>query len=305
MTTSAEEVQRAGRQQRLGSGENRRQHEMWERDALAELRSGSVSRALAAYEGSGRVTAAPDAETVRETMVNSWWRSRQRGEQAMMYALRRSDVEDLNRRGRALMQAAGTLGSERLVVGSREFAIGDEVLCLRNDRRLGVRNGTVGVVAGVSKVAGEVTLADGTRLPFTYMAAGHLTYAYASTVHKAQGATTDRAFLLGSDQLYREAGYVGLSRGRVSNELFVVSGDTERLETVVKGLQTSRAQSLARTQLAPELKEDVAALLADPPPWARAALGEPPHSGPGPLQVGRASSPRRFLSGACRHHRPG
>ena len=40
---------------------------------------------------------------------------------------------------------------------------------------------------------------------------------------RPKGATVDRAFLLGSDQLYREAGYVGMSRGRLSNELFVVA----------------------------------------------------------------------------------
>jgi len=63
-----------------------------------------------------------------------------------------------------------------------------------------------------------VVLAGGTHVPSSYLEAGHLTHAYASTVHKAQGATVDRAYLLGSDRLYREAGYVGMSRGRLSND---------------------------------------------------------------------------------------
>jgi conjugative relaxase-like TrwC/TraI family protein len=271
--------------------DNRRQAEAWERDALAELRSGSVGTAISAYERAGRVTLAQGPDGAREALVEAWWASRQRGEMAMMYALRRADVEDLNRRGRARMERAGLLGTERLVVGDLEFASGDQVMCLRNDRRLGVANGTIGTVTSVA--VGEVVLVDGTRLPARYLEAGHLTHALASTVHKAQGATVERAFLLGSDQLYREAGYVGLSRARLSSELFVVAPEDQRemdnpLGHVVRDLQTSRAQSLAMAQgdrgLNAEGRGDVdvardlakRALLADPPAWATEALGPVP-----------------------------
>jgi hypothetical protein len=218
-------------------------------------------------------------------MVGAWWESRQRGEEAMMYALRRSDVDDLNARARARLDAAGVLGDERLEVAGRRFAPGDRIMALRNDRRLGARNGTIAAVASVDLAEGSVTLADGTYLPADYLEAGHLAHAYASTVHKAQGATVDRAFLLGSDQLYREAGYVGLSRGRLSNELFAVAAEVgDGVEDLVRPLSTSRAQSLALDQLgtkdlAPG-HQQTRVLLADPPAWACKALGEPPVSGP-------------------------
>jgi ATP-dependent exoDNAse (exonuclease V) alpha subunit len=269
--------------------ENRRQHETWERDALVELRSGSVADAVSAYERARRVTMAPTAQQSREALVDAWWQSRQAGEEAMMYALRRSDVDDLNARARARMDNAGLLGQDRLHLADREFAPGDEVMCLRNDRRLGVRNGTTGAVASV-RPAG-VILADGTQLPAAYIEDGHLTHAFASTVHKAQGATVDRAFLLGSDQLYREAGYVGMSRARLSNELFVVAPDPGRelddgLGHVVRCLASSRAHELAVDQLPASQTPTPAvrapsprALLADPPLWATEALGHPPLAG--------------------------
>jgi len=226
------------------------------------------------------VSLASSAEGAREAMVDAWWASRRSGEDAMMYALRRADVDDLNARARVRLEASGELGSERLAVAGREFAVGDKVMCLRNDHRLGVRNGTVGAVASVNQAEGELVISDGTRLPSSYLQAGHLTYSYASTVHKAQGATVDRAFLLGSGQLYREAGYVGMSRGRLSNEVFVVaSGLAEGLEDLADGLKTSRAQSLGVAQLGGSTRER-RALLADPPEWAVNALGEPPLSGP-------------------------
>ena len=266
--------------------ENRRQREPWERQALAQLRAGPVGQALEAFENAGRVMLAPSAEAAREAMVGAWWQSVQSGEEAMMYALRRADVDDLNARARARRDAAGQLGPERLVVAGREFATGDKIMCLRNDRRLGVRNGSVATIASVDPDLGAVTLSEGAVLPPAYLGAGHLTHAYASTVHKAQGATVDRAFLLGSDQLYREAGYVGLSRARLSNQLFVVAeGPGRRLADVLPWIGASRAQHMALEHLegpSPDLgRQAPATLLADPPDWALAALGPVPVTGLG------------------------
>ena len=62
------------------------------------------------------------------------------------------------------------------------------------------------------------------RLPEAYVAE-HLDHAYATTIHKAQGATYDRVLLLGDDRLYRQAGYTGLSRGRDRNDIYLVVDD--------------------------------------------------------------------------------
>ena len=52
-----------------------------------------------------------------------------------------------------------------------------------------------------------------------------------STVHKAQGMTCDRAFLLATDDLYQELGYVALSRGRLGNHIVTVGGLEHDLES--------------------------------------------------------------------------
>ena len=59
-------------------------------------------------------------------------------------------------------------------------------------------------------------------LPGEYVDAGHLAHGYATTIHKTQGATVDRGLLLGTDELFRERGYVGMSRGRLSNHLYLL-----------------------------------------------------------------------------------
>lgn len=50
-------------------------------------------------------------------------------------------------------------------------------------------------------------------------------------MHKAQGATIDESLPLVDDQTYREAAYTGLSRGRVANRVYVVTDDTDAIES--------------------------------------------------------------------------
>ena len=195
-------------------------------------------------------------------MVGEWWAARATGADAVMFAVTRSDVEALNRLARELARDAGHLGASELVGGGRAFAVGDDVLTLRPDRRLGVLNGTAATVIALDLDAGSLTMISrkgaAVVLPPSYLEAGHLGWGYAMTLHKGQGATVDRAFLLAGDGLYREAGYTGLSRGRSSNDIYLVAGgsfvdeDHDRrapgrdpMTALTSSLSRSRAQSLA------------------------------------------------------------
>lgn len=241
---------------------NRRQREAWERAALADLRDGDVDAALSAYESRGRIVRGESAVEVREAMAADWWAATVAGESALMLAPRRAEVDDLNARARLRMARAGRLSGSEVVVDERPFQAGDRVLALRNDRRVGVFNGTRGTVAAVDAERRELTVATDAGpsviLSARYLDAGHVAHGYAVTAHKAQGATVDRAMLLGTDAVYRELGYVGMSRGRLSNTLYVVGaaedvadvhhGAARREqpdELVFRALATSRAKSLA------------------------------------------------------------
>ncbi len=209
--------------------ENRRQTDPTERHALSELRGGDVTRAVALLRERGGVVTGPNSDAVRDGMVGEWWTHRQAGGDALMLARRNADVDDLNRRARRLLAGAGELVGEAIEVAGRPFQIGDQVVCLRNDYRLDVRNGTTGTITNINHQQRSITIDTGDgrrRLDAAYLAAGLIRHGYAVTVHKAQGRTTDHGLLLGTDDLTRESGYVGLSRGRESNRLYIVS--TER-----------------------------------------------------------------------------
>jgi ATP-dependent exoDNAse (exonuclease V) alpha subunit len=212
-----------------------RQVEAWDREALAQLRQGKVQLWSEAYRDHGRLVARPTADELRATLVEDWWQAARQPDagDAVIIAHRRSDVADLNALARERMARDSRLGEEELTTDRRAFAVGDRVIARRNDRRAGVVNGTRGEVVGVDMDARSVAVrvADGTErtLASQYLDDGWLDHAYALTAHAAQGATVDRSFVLGSDELYREWGYTALSRHRDQARFYIVSpGSVER-----------------------------------------------------------------------------
>ena len=201
----------------------------------------------------------------------------------LMLAARRADVDDLNRRARTLLAGHGLLRGPVLEVSVepgpdaptgagpvvRRFAVGDQVIARTNHYSVGLLNGQTGTVLAVHPDTGSLdirTPAGPLRLGPAYLTAGGLDHGYAITIHQAQGLTTDTALLLGGSGLYREAGYVALSRGRVHNAVHLLDGpdqlapETEPCQPhprpttahpnhphdeLAKTLRTTRAQAMA------------------------------------------------------------
>ena len=67
---------------------------------------------------------------------------------------------------------------------------------------------------------------------------------YALTVFRSQGITVDHTFGLGGDSLFQEAGYTQLSRGRLSNNLYVTAPENPRWEIGHRGDGTDRRDAL-------------------------------------------------------------
>jgi ATP-dependent exoDNAse (exonuclease V) alpha subunit len=135
--------------QRLGASEltvNRRQVEAWEQRAIEDVRAGNLERAIAAYAEHDRIQAFEARDDRDRALVSDWWQGHQQGDQPVIYAHRRAQVDHLNQVCQRLRAEHGQLGPERLVVGDRNLAVGDVVVFGANAKdRLGVVNGTTAV----------------------------------------------------------------------------------------------------------------------------------------------------------------
>jgi Ti-type conjugative transfer relaxase TraA len=201
--------------------EIRRQREDWQREATRELATGRTGAALDRYEAAGMVSAHETHEAARGALVDGWDAVRQARPEAsqVMLAHTRADVAELNQLARARMRDAGALGEDQLVQterGQRTFAPGDRVMFLRNERSMGVKNGTLGTLEQIDGAALTVRLdgADRREVQFDLKDYALIDHGYASTIHKSQGVTVDHGHLLASDGLDRHAAYVGMSRHR-------------------------------------------------------------------------------------------
>ena len=207
--------------------EVRRQRTAWQQEATRALATGRTAEAVDRYETSGAVHGHATLDDAKAALLAEWEAERRErpDDSRIMLAHTRVDVRDLNERARALREEAHetywsvTAPTEN---GERRFGINDEVLFGRNDRGLGVKNGTRGRVEWIEgtyadcRIDVAVTDPDGSSRTVRVSLAqyGHLDHGYAATVHKTQGVTVDRAHVLATAGMDRHMAYVALTRHR-------------------------------------------------------------------------------------------
>ena len=129
---------------------NRRQRDPREREALARMREGDPQPYLAHAARHGRLAVDETAIAAKERLLAEWWREARRSPTGnVMLAYHRTDVDELNQAAHALMLHGRRLGTEAVNLGEREHRVGEQVLCRRNDGRLGLRNGMRGTIVGI------------------------------------------------------------------------------------------------------------------------------------------------------------
>ncbi|WP_430418333.1 Ti-type conjugative transfer relaxase TraA [Phenylobacterium sp.] len=227
--------------------EVRRQQVEWQREATPQLATGRTVPALSAYAAAGAVRAHETSEAAREATAAGWWQAKAEapGSSQVMLAYTRDDVTALNGLARGRMQAAGALGPDQVVEttrGARLFAEGERIVFLRNERDLGVKNGTLGTIEQLSETRMGVRLDDGRGVGFDHKAYTDLDHGYATTIHKSQGVTVDRAHVLASGFMDRHATYVALSRHREAMTLHYDRTTFADDAALAKGLARERAK---------------------------------------------------------------
>ena len=204
---------------------------------------GAASLALRAGDGSAlgyyldqRRVHVGDQTTAADQLFTAWAADRAAGRDAIMLAPSRDLVAALNTRARQhrLTHTAASTPAGLLHAWStgQPGPPGDAIITRANDRRLPitgtdwVKNGDRWTVTAVHPDGSLRVQHAATRrritLPASYVRQ-HVTLGYATTVHGAQGITADTCHTLATGQETRQLLYVGLSRGRDANHLYLVT----------------------------------------------------------------------------------
>jgi hypothetical protein len=202
-----------------------RQRDPLERRALAALHDGAPGRWLEWAKEHERVEFGSGRELV-DRAVSDWRAATaEHGLAGAVLIARDNDTRRaLNERARELLRRDAGLGDERSYAGV-QLAVGDRVICRRNDRNVDVDNGTRGTVRVVDEqgIAIKTDAGTGRQLPAAYVAE-HVEHAYALTGHGMQGGTVERAFVVAAPhELTKGWSYTALSRARRQTQLFVIT----------------------------------------------------------------------------------
>ncbi len=228
--------------------EIRRQRVDWQREASVDFATHRTAEGLAAYQEHGNISFAETGEAARGQIVRDYLADRDERPDGTRVAMahRRADVRAINEAIRAELQDRGELarvveagaqnadhaqeghereGPGRALTfqtndGKRDFATGDRIVFLQNDRELGVKNGMLATVDHVepSRIIATLDRGDSVSVPMgDYQAIDH---GYATTIHKNQGATVDRSFVLASGTMDRHLTYVAMTRHRDGAQLY-------------------------------------------------------------------------------------
>ena len=246
--------------------EIRRQREDWQRDATRALATGRTGEAIHAYDGRSMVHAADTREAARGELVDGWDRARQAepGKSRVILTHTNAEVRELNEEARGRLRATGDLGPDVTFSadrGTRAFARGDRLMFLRNERSIGVKNGTLGTIEQVSAEGMKVRLDSGARVAFEAKDYAHVDHGYAATFHKSQGVTVDRTHVLATPGMDRHSAYVGLSRHRDDVQLHYGRDDFADQRQLVRALSRDRGKDMAGDYARPE--QDQARAFAD------------------------------------------
>lgn len=202
----------------------------WEREASLALRAGSLD-VIDLYDEQNRLDAG-STDDMESAAYRAWKTDIAAGKSSLLIAADNSAVARLNARARLDRIITGEVEPDGIVLhNTNHVGIGDRIVTRLNNRRLRyehhgfVQNGDEWMVVHRWK-DGSLTVENADQnqvtLPAAYVQES-VELAYATTAHRAQGATVDTAHLLVTDQLTRALLYVGMTRGRDSNRAYVAT----------------------------------------------------------------------------------
>ncbi|CUX67099.1 Conjugal transfer protein TraA [Agrobacterium tumefaciens str. Kerr 14] len=203
-----------------------RQREDWMRRASLDLARGNVEKALTAYDANARITGTRLKVEAVERLIGDWNHDYDQTKTTLILAHLRRDVRMLNVMAREKLVERGIVGAGHVFKtadGVRRFDAGDQIVFLKNEGSLGVKNGMIAHVieAAPDRIVAVIGEGDQRRQVIVEQRFySNLDHGYATTIHKSQGATVDRVKVLASLSLDRHLTYVAMTRHREDLQLY-------------------------------------------------------------------------------------
>lgn len=229
-----------------------RQKSDWQRKASMAFAKGEVKTALKAYRDHNAIGLYKNNDDAILNLAHDYMNDFiSNGEKTTRLALahRRADVKALNETIREMRKACDELQDEKSYKtehGRKAFAAGDRLLFTKNDKELGVKNGSLGTVIKTKKNMLTIALDNKKKSESPLKVIVHMndynsvTHGYAQTIHKSQGSTVDNSYILASRTLDRQLSYVSFTRHRQNVKLYVDREEFKNIDNLYKIMGSNR-----------------------------------------------------------------
>ena len=198
----------------------------------------------------------------KEALLTAWHKEFQSEKEAgslkespLVLAFSNRDVDDLNANARHLLKTSGHLekteftytlkreteddfGKKHSEERQKGFSKGDRIVFTRNNYGLEVKNGTMGTIVELTSQKIQVKL-DDKEISFAPNLNPFFDHGWAVTIHKSQGTTVDKAYVLASCDMTQNLSYVAMTRHREDVQVFGSSLEFWREEKLPEMLAKS------------------------------------------------------------------
>lgn len=238
-----------------------RQPDEREQKLVLDVRSGQAAEGLRYLADNGRLLVEQNRTKAIERLVSDWARVEAKDpSNCRVFCGTNRERAELNRRCQAVRAESGYLDSKHsMKLQDAHVHKGDCVILRQNSRKLGVQNGNRGTVVDTNRFLKTLTveLDDGPRVTLP-LRSYNIRYGdkrgncavelgYATTTHSAQGATTERAYILaGGSMQDRELTYVQVSRHVKTVRMYTDQYEAgPELKGLINQVEQSRQKDLA------------------------------------------------------------
>ena len=215
-----------------------------------------ISRLLASYKISNAVEKISEKENMLNTIkgegnlailsmssefVRNYKENGVTDGRQVMLAHSRSDVRKINAITRESLKLLGYLRkgsnkqreyvSDEYLIDQKniedkiEFYIGDQIICKKNNKEIGVNNGERATVIGVSDNIIKIKNSKGEIKTINISEYEEIEYAYAMTIHSSQGSTVEKSYIYMKQNMGYRLSYVGLTRHREECKIYISESD--------------------------------------------------------------------------------
>ena len=206
-----------------------RQKTAWMREASLEFSGLNIQTAMYMYNVKNRIH---ESNNIDFTASAKYVDFEKLGNSVIL-CYTKNECDEINKAVRKIKKTNRELDNNLFEIDGKIFAKNDKIMFLKNHKDFGIKNGQMGIIKGYTDNILEVQTGS-ERRKINIEDYDKIDYAYAITLHKAQGKTFDNVVIVASPKMDSKAFYVAMTRHRKDAELFYRQSDFSSLDDLIK-----------------------------------------------------------------------